>query len=58
MYCYLDKTFCGSSNCKNECGRKLSDEDKIKANKLGMPIAYSCFCSIIDGVYTNPEKKS
>jgi hypothetical protein len=25
---YLDKTFCASPNCKNKCGRKMTEEDK------------------------------
>jgi hypothetical protein len=25
---YNDRTYCGSPDCHNECGRKMSDEDK------------------------------
>ena len=24
----LDKTFCASPNCKNECGRKMTEQEK------------------------------
>ncbi len=24
---FLDKTFCASPDCKNECGRKMSEHD-------------------------------
>lgn len=24
---YNDRTYCSSDNCKNKCGRKLSDEE-------------------------------
>lgn len=44
MLCYRDTTFCGSPNCTNECGRKLTDEDKRLAAKLPFGIAFSMFC--------------
>jgi hypothetical protein len=25
---YLDKTFCASPNCENECGRKMTELEK------------------------------
>lgn len=28
MIPFKDKTFCASPNCKNECGRKMTDEEK------------------------------
>ena len=28
MHCYRDTTYCASPNCKNECGHKMSDEDR------------------------------
>lgn len=54
MICYLDKTFCGSKNCKNECGRQLTKKDALAAEKWWggkhCPIAYSYFCGDDDEV--------
>jgi len=55
MMCYRDRTFCVSPNCKNECGRKLTQEIRDAAEKWWnpkdepdkrnqAPIAVSCFC--------------
>jgi len=49
MICYRDMTFCVSKNCKNKCGRKLTEEVKQGAKiwwggKEGAPIAMSEFC--------------
>lgn len=49
--CYMDRTYCSSPNCKNECGRQFTEEDKkgyeawaatFRGNPPG--IAYSNFC--------------
>lgn len=55
MICYLDMTFCVSSDCENKCNRKLTPEIKADAEEWwknisgdmyekGAPIAMSCFC--------------
>jgi hypothetical protein len=48
MICYKDRTFCGSENCKNKCGRQLTEEVKEGARKWwgsdNAPIAISDFC--------------
>lgn len=44
---YLDKTFCASPNCKNECGRQLTSELEAK-NIINNWVSYSYFCG-------NPE---
>lgn len=44
---YLDKTFCGSPNCKNECGRQLTPELKAR-NISNAWISYAYFCGIPD----------
>jgi len=31
---FLDKTFCASPNCTNECGRKMTDEEKYQLREL------------------------
>lgn len=30
----FDKTFCASPDCKNECGRKMTEEQKQDLNML------------------------
>ena len=31
--CYLDYTYCASPDCKNECGRQMSDEIRKAVEK-------------------------
>lgn len=45
MICYKDKTFCASKVKKHTCGREITEEEKIHAKKIGLPIAYGDFCS-------------
>lgn len=42
---YLDRAFCRSPNCKNDCGRKLTPE-LAAANKENLWISYAYFCDI------------
>ena len=44
MHSYKDKTFCGSPNCKNECGRQLQDHERLEAVWRNVPIMYADFC--------------
>lgn len=44
MMCYRDKTFCASPDCKNECGRQITDEQRGEAERLGLLIAWGYFC--------------
>ena len=48
MICYKDMTFCISKNCKNKCGRKLTEEIKQNAIKWWgskeAPISMAYFC--------------
>lgn len=42
---YLDKAFCASPNCKNECGRRMTDEERANIKySHGERISYSYFC--------------
>ena len=34
MIPFKDKTFCASPDCKNECGRKMTNEDKEHFEKM------------------------
>jgi hypothetical protein len=45
MLSCLDKTFCASPDCKNDCGRKITDEelDRLNIPKLEY-VSYSYFC--------------
>lgn len=54
MMCYRDMTFCRSENCRNECGRQLTDEVRAGAARWwaspdnpkgeGAPICVGEFC--------------
>lgn len=42
---YLDKTFCASPNCKNDCGRRMTSEERSVLNNLnGRYVSYGYFC--------------
>ena len=43
--CFLDYTYCGSENCTNKCGRKMSKEIADAISKIPYSrVAYSDFC--------------
>lgn len=48
MTCFKDKTFCCSLNCKNECGRKMSDDEYMEwrdsPESEYIPISWAYFC--------------
>ena len=52
MLCYRDRTFCASPDCKNLCGRKMTDKEieerqefiKNSKNGFALPVAYDYFC--------------
>jgi hypothetical protein len=40
-----NKTFCASPDCKNECGRKMSDEMREQMIRRNQPyVSYAYFC--------------
>ena len=41
---YLDKTFCCSHNCKNDCGRKLTEEIRQGARASNNFLSLHPFC--------------
>lgn len=58
MLCYKDRTFCADEVETHTCGRELTEEDKKRAEELGLPIAYGSFCKQeelleLDGKYGN-----
>lgn len=41
----IDRTFCASPNCKNECGRKMPEKDKkFLQGHPWYPVSYAYFC--------------
>lgn len=48
MLNFKDKTFCASTRCINECGRKMSEEEKEELNRLNeyswVAVSYGYFC--------------
>ena len=53
---FLDKTFCASPNCINECGRKMTEKEKMilsarivsavafHKEKAIVPVSWGYFC--------------
>jgi hypothetical protein len=48
---FLDKTYCASPDCKNDCGRKMTDDEKeylkeltFRGLKASALISYAYFC--------------
>lgn len=50
MITYKDKTFCGSDNCQNKCGKKMTQEEEKKLESLSIRssspimVSYAQFC--------------
>ncbi len=48
MITFLDKTFCSSPNCTNECGRKMTKEEHAQLQNLSpdewLPVCSGYFC--------------
>lgn len=49
MISYRDKTFCVSPNCKNRCGRQLTEFDKAESVRVGLPLCTAWFCGAPEG---------
>jgi len=47
---YNNTTFCASSGCTNECGKKITQEQIIEANELGLQVSWGYFCGTPDNV--------
>lgn len=52
---FLDKTFCASPGCKNECGRKMSDIEEALLKKMTWAapekypwVSYAYFCKKLE----------
>lgn len=43
MICYRDRSYCENQDeCKTqECSRRLTDSEKERAKKLGLPVAWT-----------------
>lgn len=46
MITFKDRTYCASPNCKNECGRKMKQEEQFQLKKSDLPVSYAYFCDI------------
>lgn len=47
MRSFKDKTFCASPGCENECGRKMTEDEKKELIRDPMPVCYAYFCGIL-----------
>jgi hypothetical protein len=45
-YCFNNKVYCGSPECKNDCDNQLTEEIKELAEKADMPIAKGYYCGL------------
>lgn len=42
---YLDKTFCASPQCKNDCGRRMTDREREQLTySQAQYVSYGYFC--------------
>lgn len=41
---YKDRTFCGSTACKDKCNRRLTDEDLSVVIEKNLLVSFSEFC--------------
>lgn len=54
---FKDKTFCASPNCKNACGRKMTDKQKMDLSMLSdadywsTQVWYAYFCGEPENEY-------
>lgn len=47
---YLDKTFCASPRCNNDCGRRMTDEERERLTySQAQYVSYGYFCGEQDG---------
>ena len=47
---YLDKTFCASPRCNNDCGRRMTDEQRERLSySQAQYVSYGYFCGEQDG---------
>lgn len=44
MITFKDKTFCASPNCKNDCGRKMTEHEKLESIIDDLPVLSAYFC--------------
>ena len=50
---YLDKTFCASPKCKNDCGRRMTDREREQLTySQAQYVSYGYFCNKDDAPIT------
>jgi hypothetical protein len=58
---YLDRTFCASPNCKNECGRMMTEmqtsqrKASFYASGFNLPVSYAYFCCEPEKEFAEPR---
>ncbi len=46
MTAFMDKTFCASPNCQNQCGRKMTAQEEEALKKWGCDfVSWADFCN-------------
>lgn len=51
MMCFKDRTFCASPGCTNECGRKMSEDEKRELDRAvtadnTLLVSWGYFCGM------------
>jgi hypothetical protein len=51
MMCFKDRTFCKSPECQNECGRKMTDDEKKELDRAitadnNLLVSWGYFCGV------------
>jgi hypothetical protein len=52
---YLDKTFCASPNCTNDCGHRMTDEEHQRLIYLNDECVYYAYFCGDPNVYVEKE---
>lgn len=56
MLSFNDRTYCASPNCTNECGRKMTADEKEKLAKSNMWVSTAYFCDVPEGYSIKDEQ--
>ena len=54
MIIFKDRTFCASPDCKNECGRKMTKEEKEQLKKMNETM----LVGVMQGYFCGEPKKN
>ncbi len=56
MLSFNDRTYCASPNCTNECGRKMTPEEKEKLSRSDLFVSTAYFCDVPEQFQQKEDK--